>query len=49
MSRPEPLFHPLFFRKGIGGLHDVRPAAEIIDSMMLECEAAIRSLNKLAG
>lgn len=35
--------------QGIGGIHDVRPAADIIDSMMRECEANIRGLTKLLG
>ncbi|MDP1671407.1 MAG: nitronate monooxygenase family protein [Alphaproteobacteria bacterium] len=33
--------------QGIGGIHDVRPAAEIIDSMMRECEQTFQNLNKL--
>ncbi len=35
--------------QGIGGIFDVRPAAEIMASMMRECEATFRSLNKLVG
>jgi len=35
--------------QGIGGIFDVRPAAEIIDAMMRECEDTIRRLNGLLG
>jgi enoyl-[acyl-carrier protein] reductase II len=32
-----------------GGVHDVRPAAEIVDAVMAEAEAAIVRLNRLAA
>ncbi len=35
--------------QGIGGIHDIRPVAEIMDSMMAEAEATIHGLNGLVA